>query len=577
MNPLLDKIQNALNDKRWLTVRKTAAEVIEAFESVADQYSIKVNAAFLGSFTIEPLVDYVIVQAASCGIWLNSYIGGYGKIEQEMLDPKSGLYEFGPEFCFVFPEFGKIENPESLINAFCGNCHCHLVFGNYMAVPGWPYHIINSEQTEDAKKANKVLSEAAGKNSSAQVLDIDGAACYYGYSRSESPEMLAMARVPYSEGFMSVLSKKIVSHIRAAKGVVKKCLVLDCDNTLWGGIVGEDGFDGIAIGPDTPGREYVEFQKAILELYGQGVILAVNSKNNYEDAMRVFREHPHMILKEENFAGLAINWQDKPSNMLKLADEINIGLESFVFLDDNPAERAMMRQMMPQVHTPELPANPSLYAKFLRETNEFVRSSLTDEDKKRGQMYAAQRKRSEAQKQFVTLEDYLRSLEMTASIRLAEQGDIKRVSQMTQRTNQFNLTTKRYTESEISEMLESGTWKIFVLGLKDKFGDNGTVGLAIINRGQDCWVVDTFLMSCRVIGRGAEDALVDKLVREARKDKVETVSAMFIRTEKNSLVKNFWDDAGFDLVDGKIDQKQYSLQVNRFSPKQYGFLKVEGL
>ncbi len=577
MNPLLEKIEDALNDKRWLAVRKTAAEVIEAFESGSDQYDVKVNAAFIGSFTLGPLVDYVIVQAASCGIWLNPYIGGYGKIEQEMLDPKSGLYEFEPEFCFVFPEFGKVVNPEGLINAFCGNCKCHLVFGNYMAVPGWPYHIIKAEQTEEVQKANSVLSRAAEKHPCSQLLDIDGMAAYYGYSRSESPEMLAMARMPYSEGFMSVLSKKIISHVRAAKGLVKKCLVLDCDNTLWGGIIGEDGFDGIAIGPDTPGREYVEFQKAILELYGQGVILAVNSKNNYEDAIRVFREHPHMILKEEHFAGLAINWQDKPSNMQKLADEINIGLDSFVFLDDNPAERAMMRQMLPQVHTPELPANPCLYAKFLRETNDFVRSSLTDEDKKRGQMYAAQRKRSEVQKQFVTLEDYLRSLEMTATIRPAGEGDVKRVSQMTQRTNQFNLTTKRYTESEISEMLESDTWKIFVLGLRDKFGDNGTVGLAIINCSGKRWQVDSFLMSCRVIGRGAEDALVERIFAEAKSDNIKKIFANYIKTAKNSLVEDFWDQAGFEVMSQNAEEAEYCLEVDSFKPARYDYLKVEGL
>jgi FkbH-like protein len=424
------------------------------------------------------------------------------------------------------------------------------------------------------EKLNAGIIEHYQSHPRIQILDLDALTAYAGCQNAMSPQMMSMARIPFSETFLNLLARRIISHIIATRGLTRKCLVLDCDNTLWGGIIGEDGLDGIQIGHDSPGREYLEFQKTILELYEQGIILAINSKNNYDDVMNVLQNHPYMLLREKHFAGLQINWNDKPSNMHRLAEEINIGLDSFVFVDDNPAERAMMRQMLPQIYTIELPVNPALYARTLRETNEFARAYLTEEDRQRGEIYAAQRQRKDLQTKTQTLEDFLISLEMVASMRRAKQTDIKRVAQLTQRTNQFNLTTHRYSEQDVEAMLSSKDKVLYVLNLKDKFGDNGTVGLAIVVKENKSWQIDTFLMSCRIIGRGAEDALVDRILTDAAFEQVDRIQAQYIRTPKNSQVMNFWQQMGFDNIELNENSSVWQYNLTNFKPKTFKYLKL---
>jgi FkbH-like protein len=543
----------------------------------------KIKVAFLSSFTVEPLVDFTIVEAADSSIGLQTYIAPYGQVSQEILNRDSALYSFTPDVTVLAAEADSLsQNPVEafqelvmLSKTFKENGGGILVVCTFMAKPAWPLHILQTEHQIQLTKANQSLREHFADDARVQVCDLDSIAAYLGYANSISPEMAAMARIPFSEGFLALLAKKLVSHLKAKAGIIRKCLVLDCDNTLWGGIIGEDGMDGIALGPDWPGREYVNFQKAILELYQQGVILAINSKNNEQDVMQVLREHPNMILKEEHFAAISVNWDPKPQNMDKLADQMNIGLDSLVFVDDNPAERQLMRQMQPQVEVLDLPDNPAFFEKTLRETSFFAKASLTEEDKKRGQIYAAQRRRMELQKSSISFDDYLRSLEMICSIWLAEEKDVKRVAQLTQRTNQFNLTTRRYSEANIKTMMGNPDWRIYVLGLKDKFGDNGTVGLAIVEIQPKQWRVDTFLMSCRIIGRQAEDALFDRILRDAAEQQVSQVEAEHIPTAKNKVVAEFWDRLGLTLDSEKNGTKHYRLITKNYRMKQFRYFKFE--
>jgi len=363
-----------------------------------------------------------------------------------------------------------VKQIRSLAEVYKENHSDILIIANFMASPQWPLHILTSRETSTLQCANDMLQEAFDDDPRIQICDLNMLAAYYGFSRAISPQMMSMARIPFSEGFMAILARKITSHFRAYKGLTRKCLILDCDNTLWGGIIGEDGIDGIALGPDSPGREFVDFQRAILELYYQGVILAINSKNNFDDVMEVLRDHPYMVLREKHFADIQANWNDKPSNMIQIAKELNIAIDSFVFLDDNPAERSMMRQMLPEVCTIDLPGNPCLYAQTLRQSNEFVKENITPDDLKRGQIYAAQRQRSKTRKKSSNLNEFLKSLEMEATIHKATEVDVKRVSQLSQRTNQFNLTTKRYSQAQVTEMLADDSKFVYVLKLKDKFG-----------------------------------------------------------------------------------------------------------
>ncbi|MBN2019143.1 MAG: HAD family hydrolase [Sedimentisphaerales bacterium] len=525
-------------------------------------------------------MDFVTVEAADCSIGFQAYIAPFGQVSQEILNPASGLYQFAPDVTVLTAESNSLSKSPleastqlvTLSNAFKENGTGILIVCTFMANPAWPMHILHTEHDVQLTEANQLLREHFANDSRAQICDLDSIAAYYGYANAISPEMTAMAKIPFSEGFMALLAKKLVSHLKAKAGIIRKCLVLDCDNTLWGGIIGEDGMEGIVLGQDWPGREYVNFQKTILELYHQGVILAINSKNNVQDVMQVLREHPYMVLKEEHFAAIIVNWDAKPQNMEKLAEQVNIGLDSLVFVDDNPAERQLMRLMLPQVEVLDLPDNPALFEKTLRETAFFAKPTLTEEDKKRGRSYAEQRKRMELQKSCVSLDEYLKSLEMVCSIRPAEQKDIKRAAQLTQRTNQFNLTTRRYSEADITTMLGNQNWRIYVLGLKDKFGDNGTVGLALVETQAKFWRLDTFLMSCRVIGRQAEDAFVDRICRDAIEAGCVKVTAEYIPTAKNNLVADFWDKMGFRKLASDKIAAAYELLLKEYKQKTLKFL-----
>ena len=580
MKQLNEIICDAGKAATWLAYRKAAGQIRELLKSGAAKLQTSVKTAFLSSFTIDPLVDFAVVEAAAHSIDLQSYIAPYGQFNQELLNPQSELYRSSPQITFLLieAESDSIDAQAlrlgGLVDAFLKNSAGILVINTFPACSSWPLQVLPDQRRILIEKLNANIIECYQSNPRIQILDLDALVAYSGCQNALSPQMMSMARIPFSEAFLGMLARRIISHIIATLGLARKCLVLDCDNTLWGGIIGEDGLDGIQIGHDSPGREYLEFQKTILELYEQGVILAINSKNNLADVMQVLNEHPHMLLREKHFASILVNWDLKPQNMQKIAEQINIGLDTIAFIDDNPAERQMMRQSLPQVETLEMPADPSLFARTLRETGCFTRAYLTEEDKNRGQIYAAQRQRDQFQQSCATLEDFLKSLEMVVSIHPAGKGDIKRVAQLTQRTNQFNLTTRRYTEADIVAMTQNPNWRIYVLGLKDKFGDNGTVGLALVEIQPKKWRVDTFLMSCRIIGRQVEDSLVDRICSDAAKAGCMTISAEYISTAKNSLAAGFWDKMGFEKENADTKQVRYSRQLKNYQSQQFLYLKI---
>jgi FkbH-like protein len=581
---LIESLNHIIDDARraatWLAYRRVAGQIRDAFKSGNVKLRAGLKTAFVSSFTMDPLVDFTIVEAAASSVGLSTYIAPYGQFSQEILNPNSGLYAFAPQVTLCMIEADALSrNPVeaadqliALVARWKERGTGVFVMCTFIADPAWPLHILQAPQEVNLKNANQRLKEHFTDDSKVQICDLDALAAYFGYSGALSPEMMAMARNPFSEEFMAVLAKKIVSYLNVQAGIIRKCLVLDCDNTLWGGIIGEDGIDGIHVGPDWPGREYLEFQKAILELYEQGVILAINSKNNPADVMQVLNEHPCMLLREKHFASIQANWDPKPKNMDAIAKEINIGLDSLVFIDDNPAERQLVRQMIPQVETLEMPANPALFARTLRQTNFFASSFLTEEDKKRGQIYADQRRRDQLQQSCTTLEDFLKSLDMKASIHLAGKEDIKRVTQLTQRTNQFNLTSRRYTEADMAVIMQNPNWRIYVLGLKDKFGDNGTVGLAIVEIMPDCWRVDTFLMSCRVIGRQAEDAFVNRICSDAAGQGVSRVKAEYIKTAKNQIAEAFWSRMGFERMSENENGTVWQKNLKQYMPQKFDYL-----
>ena len=339
----------------------------------------------------------------------------------------------------------------------------------------------------------------------------------------------------------------------------KKCLVLDLDNTLWGGVLGEEGINGIQIGGDYPGKAFLYFQEALLELSRSGVILAVCSKNNEQDVMDVWDKNPYLVLRKEHFVTYRINWTDKASNIKEIANELNIGLDSFVFVDDNPSERELIKQVLPMVTVPDFPAQPYELPKFFQYLveNYFKVYSVTDEDKKKAQQYKANASRAQEQRKFGDINEFLRSLDIQMTIERANEFNIQRIAQMTQKTNQFNLTTKRYTDANIRQFLVDG-WRIWCLRVTDKFGDNGITGCIMVTPNGD---IDTLLLSCRILGKGIEYAFTKEILLLLKRERT-MLTASYIPTAKNAQVADFYEKIGFSLMSEKNGIKNYSLKLS---------------
>lgn len=352
-------------------------------------------------------------------------------------------------------------------------------------------------------------------------------------------------------------------------GQRKKCLILDLDNTLWGGILGEDGIEGIKIGGDYPGNAFQYFQEGIIELGRRGVILTVCSKNNESDVIEAWRKNPFMKLTDRHLAAYRINWDNKPDNILAIAKELNISPDSMVFVDDNPAERELVRQLLPMVSVPEFPKRPYGLMNLLQELvdNYFRTYELTPEDFLKTEHYKTNARRSAARTQFTNLNDFIRSLAIEIDIIPADRFNIPRIAQMTQKTNQFNLTTRRYTEADISAFVERGDL-VYCISVRDKFGDNGITGAVILNLKDDKAFIDTLLLSCRILGKGIENAFIKTILNDLSAKGIVAVEGQFIPTTKNGQVNDFYDRVGFDIRCESDGVKTYIMPLN-------GLLKID--
>lgn len=338
------------------------------------------------------------------------------------------------------------------------------------------------------------------------------------------------------------------SQIRVIELKRKKCLVLDLDNTLWGGILGEDGIEKIQLGIDYPGSAYLAFQKYILQLAQSGVILTICSKNNEEEVLTMWQRHPSNIINTDHLAAYRINWKNKADNIRELADELNIGMDSMVFIDDNPSERELVKRMLPEVEVPEFPEHPYLLPEFIRQITEnyFKVYILTEEDKTKTKQYKAKAKREREKENYLSFDDYLKSLEIELSIAQVTNLTIERAAQMTQKTNQFNLTTHRYTQDDIQAFLNR-KMPVYTLRVSDKFGDNGITALMIIDIKDQQATIDTLLMSCRVLGKQIEFEFVKYVLNDFFKNyKVDSITAYYLPTLKNVQVADFYDRVGFE-------------------------------
>jgi len=538
----------------------------------------KIKIAILSSFTITGLAEVIKVKCKKINVDCLTYVSGYNQYNQEILNSKSDLYQFNPEILFLIIDSKNIfkdmydsfyeknvderkeivaEKLNEIINlakTFVDKTNNKIVISN-LSIPS--YSSLGILETKDYGISQMIvdfnikLNNRLKNETSIYVYDLFQ--FYYRFGEQNIAEIhkIAIGDIKITFDYLPYLAEEFIGYIKPHLGLNKKCIVLDLDNTLWGGIVGEDGFDGIKLGPEPPGNIFIEFQRWILALHHRGIILAINSKNNSDEALKVIREHKHMILKEKHFAAMRINWIDKIQNMKDIAKEINIGLDSIVFFDDDPRNCEIVKTALPQVLTINLPKDPSFYLPLIQNMNDFNILKITDEDKKRGQMYYEQKQRSELKNETVNLEKYLEKLETKVTIKNVDQITIPRISQLTMKTNQFNLTTKRYHEEEIKKMINDSEMMVVCAQVEDKFGDNGITGVFIVKlKNKKEWHIDTFLLSCRVIGRKVEQTIMSFIINKAKKEGLEKIVAEFIATKKNSPASGFLEQCGF-VKEGK--------------------------
>lgn len=558
-----------------------------------------VNIAILGNCTTDFLTQALKNECEKHSISARVYNCPYNQYNQEILNKESEFYRSKPELSILFLE-GKLLFPEwyefnsliegsknkiSLIDSVFdsltlilenihSNNNTNIIINNFKIPYYSPLGILDGNYFPGLKDMvamlNLKLDEWSADKDYIYIFDYSGLSAQFGNAKAEDPKMYYIAKNTMSFQFMNVLAREYMRYILPLKFMSKKCLVLDLDNTLWGGLAGEDGMSGISLDISGKGKSFYDFQKEIINLYNKGIILAVNSKNNVEDAMSIINNHPHMLLREHHFSSLKINWNDKFSNIKEISKDLNISTDSMVFFDDSPVERELIKSMLPEVKVVEVPADTSRYADTLKNIVEFEFLKITDEDIKRNLMYKGNQRRIELRQQFKNIDDYLASLKIKVVIEYANKFSIPRIAQLTQKTNQFNMTTKRYSQTDIENMVKSENYFVLSCQVLDKFGDNGISGVCIIKMENTCAYFDTFLLSCRVLGRNVEYAYIHKIISLLRGKSIDHIYALFIRTEKNKANEKFYAQAGF--TKSLSDEKEiiYSLEsINELKNIKY--------
>jgi FkbH-like protein len=572
----------------------TASFVIARFEEIRDKLALtKLKLAILRSFTVEPIVPLLRAEAFSYGIDLEVHVGDFNTYVQEILDSQSSLYRFAPnlvvlavradqaapelyrDFADLSPEAALqaaervVKSYEQWIGAFRKQSQAALIVHS-LERPSTPSLGVLDSQSEAGQsglilRINRELLRIAAEFHGVYTLDYDALLARHGSEHWHDERKWLIARLPIAAGHLLSMAcewmRFIVPLSGSLSGRTVKVLVVDLDNTLWGGVIGEDGMAGIKVGPEYPGAAFQALHRALLDLSRKGILLAVCSKNNLDDAMEALDKHPGMLVRARHFAALRINWTDKVQNLREIAEELNVGIDALAFLDDNPFEREQVRAALPDVTVIDLPKNPLEYAAAVRNCAAFERLSLSAEDQQRTEMYAAQKQRDGAEQNFQSKEDFFRFLEQEAELGPVSNVTLARIAQLTQKTNQFNLTTRRYTEAQIAEMAKQPDWQIFSIKVRDRFGDHGLVGVAIAHDQGDQCEVDTFLLSCRVIGRTIETALLAHIAESAAHRGCQRLAGWFLPTRKNAPARDFYQQHGFECQETNATGSLWTLDL----------------
>lgn len=536
--------------------------------------------AILRSFTVEPLVTMLQAGALVEGIDLDVHVSGFNTYAQDILNPASELYRSQPDAVLLAvlsrdlgPALTDATAPAEaavpiaatlgdLVASFRRNSHAPLL------IQGLETPAIDEGRRAPARLpgvavVNQRLAELAHTQPAVHWLDYQALIERHGVAGWNDERNWVASRLPLANASLIHLAHAWLRFVVPIAGRSCKALVTDLDNTLWGGVVGEEGPSGVVCAADGPGQPFHALQQAMLELRERGIVLAIASQNNPEEAMAALRQHPGMVLRPQHFSAMRIDWQDKAANVRSIAEELDIGLDSVAFVDDDPMQLERVRTELPEVHVIELPADPERYAQTIRDDPVFARLALSSEDVARARYYAEQQARRQFQEQLPSLEDFYRSLEQHVVITRLDPATAQRAAQLTQKTNQFNLTTKRYTTPQILDLATRADWRIYTLSVGDRFGDSGLTGLAIVHDHDGACEIDTLLLSCRIIGRTIETALLAFLIERARRRGSTEVRGRFVRTARNGIVEDLYRKHGFVLRGEQGDASEWTIDPAR--------------
>jgi len=568
------------------TLRNAARLLAQARKKAAPPFRRRCRIALLSSTTIDFLAPILRAQCFGAGIDAEIYIGPFNQYEQEIRHPDSGLARFQPDVIAIGTDWRSLglrdeeDSPGGIIGEHTGRLEslwrearerlgATVIQFNYeappfdalgqlsAALPGGRGHLLRA--------INLALWEAAGRTQGVAILDVDQIAARFGKDRWNDPVLWHTAKQYPSAEAMPALGHQLTALLRAALGLTSKCLALDLDGVLWGGVIGEDGLAGIQLGGGPAGEAFVDFQRYLQSLTRTGVLLAVCSKNNPEDAVLPFRKHPEMVLREQDIAIFTANWKSKDENLREIATALNIGLDAMVFVDDNPAERSRVRQNLPEVEVVDLPADPALYVSALSRLGLFETLAITREDRQRTASIRENLERKTLESTAGSVDDYLAQLDIQVQLAPFDEANLPRIVQLINKTNQFNLTTRRRGDAEVRALLAAGAYTQ-AMRASDRFGDSGLTGVLIAIPDGAGLRVDTWLMSCRVLGRRLEEVMFAALVRYAAENHTTQITGEYIPTAKNSQVADLYARLGCAAAGQEGESRLFRWETGKVFP-----------
>ena len=553
--------------------------------------------ALVGDTATQFLATALRGEAIARGYDINLFEAEYNQVERQFLDPSSELYSFDADYIVLFQSTHKLGEHHSMLGeaeqrqlaakrldfvaSICQNPQLagkKLICMNYPEIEDTVFgsyaNQVESSFTYQVRRLNVGLMQLAQENANLFICDIAGVQNKIGRDRMFASNVYVSTEMVLSVDALPYVASRTMDIVSALRGQFKKCLILDLDNTVWGGVIGDDGLEGIQLGHGLGiGKAFTEFQMWVKKLKQRGIIICVASKNNEETAKEPFEKHPDMVLKLDDIAVFMANWETKVDNIRAIQQILNIGFDSMVFLDDNPFERNMVRENIPGITVPELPEDPGEYLEFLYGENLFETVSYSGLDKDRTKQYQVEAQRVSLQKTFANEADFLQSLNMVSEVSGFTKFNTPRVAQLSQRSNQFNLRTVRYTEADVEAMAADVDTIDLSFTLEDKFGDNGLIAVIIMKKqDEETLFVDTWFMSCRVLKRGMENFTLNTMVEQAKAQGYKRIVGEYLPTPKNKMVEEHYPNLGFVKMDD-TPTAQYVLDVETYQPRECYIVK----